>query len=49
MLSCIVQLSEVHEHLVNLEQVTETDLSRARALPGVDPNTGQLRNAMEKV
>lgn len=27
----------------------ETDLSRARSLSGVDPNTGQLRVAMEKV
>lgn len=49
LLLCIVQLSEVHEHLVSLEQATESDLSRARALPGVDPNTGQLRNSMEKV
>ena len=27
----------------------ETDLSRARSLSGVDPNTGQLHVAMEKV
>ena len=27
----------------------ETDLSRARSLSGVDPNTGQLQVAMEKV
>ena len=27
----------------------ETDLSRARSLSGVDPNTGQLQVTMEKV
>ena len=43
------QLSQVHHHLTSLEKAMETDLSRARSLSGVDPNTGQLQVAMEKV
>lgn len=43
------QLSQVHNHLTLLEKAMETDLSRARSLSGVDPNTGQLQVAMEKV
>jgi len=39
----------VHDHLTALEKAMETDLSRARSLSGVDPNTGQLRVTMEKV
>ena len=49
MLSHTPQLSQVHDHLTALEKAMETDLSRARSLSGVDPNTGQLRVAMEKV